>query len=592
MATYQDVFKAADDAGIRRFVRGLNIIVAAAVALSGLGVLLAPVHSYERIVVMLIGFATVAGSEWQLRRNPQRAVLVLAAGFWGLTALNAIFLAGIHSSANVVFPFVIALVGWALGTRWLAVVTTASVAFLGALAILEAIGWFVPTERAPIVSVVTTHMSLLPVMAYLTYAAKKQLSESRIRALALSHDMGLLLNNVPTAIASFDAQSVLRSCNQRYADFFAKNVSDIVGKHIDDYIPSLALEQMRPYWDQALQGKTQTYRRFNVHPVTNELTWLDATVTPEFDGAVVTGLYAVLMDVTDKVQAEAEIQALNTDLEARVTRRTRELEKTLEELHASREELLRSQAKASLSALVASVSHELSTPIGNGVLVASTLRDTSQKLQQQLQDNQLRRSTLTELNSSLNEGSRLLLSNLARAETLLKNFKQMSADQVSEQRRTFDLARVISEVVVSLNPSLKRQSHVIVQDVPEGISMDSLPGPLGQVIINLINNAYMHAFEGRNDGILTISTEVQEETVTLRFSDNGVGIAPEVLPNLFEPFFSTKIGHGGTGLGMSIVEGIVRKTLGGSMSVQSTLGVGTTFDVRIPKRAPCTGEAS
>jgi signal transduction histidine kinase len=261
-------------------------------------------------------------------------------------------------------------------------------------------------------------------------------------------------------------------------------------------------------------------------------------------------------------------------------------------LQTSREELLRSQAKASLSALVASVSHELSTPIGNGVLVASTLRDTSLKLQQQLQDNQLRRSTLTELNASLNEGSRLLLSNLARAETLLKNFKQMSADQVSEQRRTFDLAKVISEVVVSLNPSLKRQPHTVVQEVPEGISMDSLPGPLGQVVINLINNAYMHAFEGRSEGLLTISAQATDDFVTLRFIDNGVGIAPEVLPNLFEPFFSTKIGDGGTGLGMSIVESIVRKSLGGSMTVQSTLGAGTTFEVRLPKRAPHTNEGS
>lgn len=592
MAVYQDVSKATDETGIRRFVRGLNVIVAAAVGLSGLGVVLAPVHSHGRVVVMLIGFVTVALSEWQLRKNPQRSVIVLAAGFWLLTAINAIYLAGIHSSANVVFPFVIALVGWALGTSWLVAVTAASVAFMGGMAVFEALGWFVPTERAPIVSVVTTHMSLLPVMAYLTYAAKKQLSESRGRALALSHEMALLLNNVPTAIASFDAQSVLRSCNQRYADFFAKQRHDIVGKSIDAYVPALALQQLRPYWDKALQGQLQSYRRFNVHPVTNEVTWLDVTVTPELKGSEVIGLYAVLMDVTDKVQAEAEIQTLNSDLEARVSRRTRELEKTMEELHTSREELLRSQAKASLSALVASVSHELSTPIGNGVLVASTLRDTSLKLQQQLQDNQLRRSTLTELNASLNEGSRLLLSNLARAETLLKNFKQMSADQVSEQRRTFDLAKVISEVVVSLNPSLKRQPHTVVQEVPEGISMDSLPGPLGQVVINLINNAYMHAFEGRSEGLLTISAQATDDFVTLRFIDNGVGIAPEVLPNLFEPFFSTKIGDGGTGLGMSIVESIVRKSLGGSMTVQSTLGAGTTFEVRLPKRAPHTNEGS
>jgi signal transduction histidine kinase len=207
-------------------------------------------------------------------------------------------------------------------------------------------------------------------------------------------------------------------------------------------------------------------------------------------------------------------------------------------------------------------------------------------LQQQLQDNQLKRSTLNELNTSLNEGSRLLLSNLARAETLLKNFKQMSADQASEQRRTFDLEEVVSEVVASLSPSLKRQPHRIVLEMSAGITMDSLPGPLGQVVINLINNAYMHAFEGRDAGVLTIGAQDEGDSVTLRFADNGVGIAPEVLASLFEPFFSTKIGHGGTGLGMSIVEGIVRKTLGGNMTVQSVVGQGTSFEVRIPKQAP------
>jgi signal transduction histidine kinase len=116
--------------------------------------------------------------------------------------------------------------------------------------------------------------------------------------------------------------------------------------------------------------------------------------------------------------------------------------------------------------------------------------------------------------------------------------------------------------------------------------MDSLPGALGQVVINLINNAYLHAFEGRNDGLLTINAIRVDDALVLQFTDNGVGMSPENLERLFEPFFSTKKGRGGTGLGMSIVENLVRKTLGGTLRVQSELGVGTCFEVCMPLVAP------
>lgn len=113
-----------------------------------------------------------------------------------------------------------------------------------------------------------------------------------------------------------------------------------------------------------------------------------------------------------------------------------------------------------------------------------------------------------------------------------------------------------------------------------------MPGPLGQVVINLINNAYMHAFEGRTDGVLTISATTQDRQVQLHISDNGTGMEQSVLLHLFEPFFSTKIGHGGTGLGMSIVDSIVRKVLGGAVHVRSVVGNGTTFDIHLPRVAP------
>jgi signal transduction histidine kinase len=201
----------------------------------------------------------------------------------------------------------------------------------------------------------------------------------------------------------------------------------------------------------------------------------------------------------------------------------------------------------------------------------------------EVQTGVIKRTGLVQYLGEVGEGIALLQRNLDRAIELLGDFHQVAADQASEQRRQFDLANMVHEVMHTLSPSLKRQVHRVVVDIPEGIGMDSLPGPLGQVVINLVNNAFLHAFEGRSNGLLTIEGRQDGERVRLAFIDNGVGMESEHLAKLFEPFFSTKIGKGGTGLGMAIVRNLVQKTLGGHVTVASTVGEGTRVDVELPR---------
>ena len=139
-------------------------------------------------------------------------------------------------------------------------------------------------------------------------------------------------------------------------------------------------------------------------------------------------------------------------------------------------------------------------------------------------------------------------------------------------------------------PSLKLHPHQVLVEIAQEIWIDSFPGALGQVLINLINNAYLHAFEGRANGCVRIAAQAQEGWVDLRISDDGAGMSQALLSQLFQPFFSTKIGRGGTGLGMTIVENLVKKTLGGTLAVQSTRGVGSSFHIRLPQAAPRDGD--
>jgi signal transduction histidine kinase len=291
-------------------------------------------------------------------------------------------------------------------------------------------------------------------------------------------------------------------------------------------------------------------------------------------------------------EANERFRNLNATLEQRVQQRTAELTATEATLQRSQEELVRSSAQATLSTLVASVSHELGTPIGNSVLAAGVLTKQTMSFEERVAAGLVKRSDLSHYISTMREGTDLLERNLTRAGNLLRHFKMIAADQASERRRPFELGLTVNEVIDTMKPTLRQHVHRIVVDIPESIRLDSYPGPLGQVIINLVNNAYLHAFDGRRDGELKILAVQEGGRVRLTVADNGIGISEENVKRMFQPFFSTKIGEGGTGLGMSIVENLVTDVLGGSVSVKSQEGVGTSVELDIPMIAPEAGNDS
>ncbi|QDL55172.1 PAS domain-containing sensor histidine kinase [Rhodoferax aquaticus] len=577
----------------------------------------------ERLISVAAVTLSLNLALWRLHYSVRQGAAVFVIGTWLGAAVSTVALAGVHSANWLIFVALLFLTGWALGRVWLWCLTAATILLALGLTFAELQGYIVPTPRASAMVIAVTVVGSLVFIAILTASAYQTLSKGRDRALALAKEMGannvtlaqrerdleMIMNQVPAGIASFDTQSRLRMGNVHYAALFGAKPQDLVGRAVKDYVPADTLAYLMAYWERCLGGERVVYRRENHHPVTGAVTVVDVVLEPEYEHGQVVGMFALITDVTEKVAAEAELHELNGSLEKRVTQRTLELEVALARLRTSQEKLARSETKAALSTLVASVSHELSTPIGNSLMTATTLVDEGKKFEKLLSAHQLKRSELTQFVQMVHGGNDLMLRNLQRAVELLANFRQVANDQASQQRRQFDLATMVAEVMETLSPSLRRTSHKVVLDIAPGITMDSLPGALGQVIINLTNNAILHGFEGRTGGVFTISalpphpleesqkSDTQDQGaapagaepalfVTLVFEDNGVGIAPETMERLFEPFFSTKKGKGGTGLGMGIVESLVFKTLGGTIRVQSTVGVGTRFEVCLPLRAP------
>ncbi|HEX5803165.1 MAG TPA: PAS domain S-box protein [Azospira sp.] len=310
-------------------------------------------------------------------------------------------------------------------------------------------------------------------------------------------------------------------------------------------------------------------------------------------------LVMVQEDVTELRRAETALREMNEALDARVRVRTEELARineelsgTLEALRCTQGDLVRSEKLAALGALVAGVAHELNTPIGNSVTVASTLVEQSEHFVAEMQAG-LRRSVLLSYVDSSRRAAELLLANLQRAANLVTGFKQVAVDQTSEQRRSFEVSEVVDEILAMLNPQLKKRPLDIRETIPAGLRLDSYPGPFGQVVANLINNAAVHAFDdGRRYGTIRIEAgRGQADGVRLSISDDGIGIPPEHLDRIFDPFFTTRLGKGGSGLGLHIVYNIVTGILGGSIHVASEPGRGTRFTIELPRTAPLREES-
>lgn len=271
-------------------------------------------------------------------------------------------------------------------------------------------------------------------------------------------------------------------------------------------------------------------------------------------------------------------------LEYSLRKEKKELEATLEQLHQAQNFLVEAETMASLGRVVAGVAHEINTPLGAALTIATSLSNRTQRVIQDLDNDQLRRSALIKFCQDMDEASVMLERNLKSAASLIGSFKQIAVDQTSHERRRFRLRDMVSELIAAtIHPRIKRSGKKVVIDIDESIELSSYPGPLGQVLTNLVDNAVVHAYEDQQEGTITIVAEmIDQARVEIRVEDQGRGIDSEAQKRIFKPFYTTRMGQGGSGLGLNIVYNLVVQALEGEIAVQSSPGEGSRFIVRIP----------
>ena len=180
------------------------------------------------------------------------------------------------------------------------------------------------------------------------------------------------------------------------------------------------------------------------------------------------------------------------------------------------------------------------------------------------------------------ENTQIIYRNLSRAADLVSSFKQVAVDQTADNTRTVKLENFVNEVILSLHPTLKKFSHEIVVNCDNDLEIKTKPGPINQVLINMIMNSLLHAFEDEDKGVMTIDIWCNNNVCHIKYHDNGKGIEEKIKQRIFDPFVTTKRGEGGSGLGLHLVYNLVTQALGGNITVESELGNGATFNISFP----------
>lgn len=294
-------------------------------------------------------------------------------------------------------------------------------------------------------------------------------------------------------------------------------------------------------------------------------------------------------NIENKTEEHKQILLQNNTLAKKVKTRTdalkesnQELVSTLEQLHQFQGQLVETEKMASLGDMVAGIAHEINTPIGLGVTTSTLMADRLNDIKEAFENKSLKSSQLKSFLTDGKENIDIIYRNLDRAAKLINSFKQVAVDQSNTDTKNFNIKQLIEEVLLTLKTKLDSEHVHLTLDCPENIMIKSKPGPLNQILINLILNSIIHGFENKPDGSITISVIYLSNQLHVTYKDDGIGIDESIKAKIFDPFTTTKRGSGGSGLGLHLVYNLVTQALNGYIDFESNTEEGTTFNIAFP----------
>ena len=387
-----------------------------------------------------------------------------------------------------------------------------------------------------------------------------------------------VIDTVPAVINVKDRSLRYVLMNRYMAGIFGIEPADAIGRTTSDLMSRYGAQKTDESDRRVLEKGRELgfYEEEYKDSAGNLRHWL-VNKLPLFDGdGAIESIVSVALDIGERKRGEQEMRKARDAAEA-----------ALHNLRATQNSLIEAEKLAALGRLVAGVAHEVNNPVGISLTVASSLERKTALFTAEVARGDLKRSSLQEFIETSRDASSQLVANLNRAAELIQSFKQVAADRNYSDQRNFDLGDLTEQVVMSLRPGLRKHHLSLTVDCQPNLTMNSYPGPYGQVLTNLFLNAVAHAFPDGRPGQVHIETrESGKDNVEIIFSDNGCGMGLDVRRRAFDPFFTTRRDQGGTGLGLHIVYSIVTNRLGGRLDLDSEPGKGTRIQIILPRVAP------
>ena len=364
--------------------------------------------------------------------------------------------------------------------------------------------------------------------------AEKALRESEERYRAL-------FDSAPVGIAISRKGGVIVDTNSALQQMLGRSREELVGASLTDFRLGGRSESGTNVFDRLANGEIETVRfvRELVHR-NGTIVWADITATavPSQTGRV-EYVFRMIEDITERKEAERALQ----EAEAERLDRTRHL--------------------ASIGALAAGVAHEINNPLN------SVMGFTQLVLGEEALSNQAR--------SDLE----MVYAESQRAAKIVQNLLSFARKREPE-RRPVDVRSVVERACHLKEYDLRKHAIELRTHFPEELSLVlGDEQQLTEVILNLLTNAEQAIASTGRPGVVTVTCGASGGLVEIKVANDGPGIPPEILGRIFEPFFTTKEVGGGTGLGLSMCQGIIREH-DGELWAESTLGGDTTFLITLP----------
>jgi len=239
-----------------------------------------------------------------------------------------------------------------------------------------------------------------------------------------------------------------------------------------------------------------------------------------------------------------------------------------------------SEPKDSKTALLSFI-HDMNTPLGTGILTTSHLEKEVAELYELFRSDELKKSDLETHLLSYKESATIIATNLQNAVNILQDFKTDIKTDSQLPKQTFNVGQYINQLLIALKPRINQAGHQIHFSCPDHLVITSYPSMFSQIIANLIMNSVTHGYPSGKKGNLSLEIDLVNDSLHLKYSDDGKGIDKKLLNKIFDPYFTTNKSAGNSGLGLSIVYTLVTERLGGSIECQSDPGKMTTFFIQV-----------